>query len=53
MLAQKLYAFYIPDGNVSLFSFLGFGIPTVLLALAVFPIARADGESYSGCRPGF
>ncbi len=42
MLAQKLFAFYVPTGSVSLFSFLSFGIPAVLFAAAVLPAAKAE-----------
>ena len=42
MLAQKMFAFYIPDGNVSMFSFLSFGIPA--LALLPFQVLTAKKE---------
>lgn len=42
MLAQKLFAFYVPAGSVSLFSLLSFGIPAVLFASAVLPTAKAE-----------
>ncbi|MEG2380143.1 MAG: hypothetical protein RSB38_00410 [Oscillospiraceae bacterium] len=43
MLAQKMFAFYVPSGNVSMFSFLQFIIPTIVLALLIKPIAKQEG----------
>lgn len=37
MLAQQMFAQYVPDGNVSVFSFLSFGMPAIVM-FAVLPI---------------
>lgn len=42
MLAQQMFTFYVPDGDVSVFSFLSFGIVGVLLLILAF--IQAKGE---------
>ncbi len=44
MLAQQMFATYVPDGNVSVFSFLSFGIIAVLGWL-LLPVVRVSGAN--------
>ncbi|MEG1879932.1 MAG: EamA family transporter [Oscillospiraceae bacterium] len=44
MLAQKMFAMYVPNSNVSMFSFLSFLIPGILLLLLIKPIAKKDND---------
>ena len=43
MLAQQMFTFYVPDGDVSVFSFLSFGIVGVLLL--ILSLIPAKGEA--------
>ncbi len=47
MLFQKLFSYYVTDGSVSMFSFLTFAIPAVLLAVFGKCICGADKEEKS------
>lgn len=44
MLAQQMFTQYVPNGDVSVFSFLSFGIVGVILLLAVPSTALISGE---------
>lgn len=46
MLAQQMFSFYVPDGDVTVFSFLSFGIVGVcMLLLSVFQSNRSGNEN--------
>lgn len=44
MLLQKIYALWLPDGSVSMFSFLTFSIPAVVLYLYALPQKGGRGK---------
>lgn len=45
MLAQQMFTFYVPDGDVSVFSFLSFGLVGVFMLLASFIYTKKNGTS--------
>ena len=45
MLSQQLFTFYVPNGDVAVFSFLSFFIVGLCLLLAALFFARKDGDN--------